>query len=127
MAPERFEATRTGGLAHPNAADVFAIGCMLAEMRSGRPLVAEPITEEDTGEEGALLLRGYRIVAEQFRRSFACEAIAKDASNVLTRRLDGALSGAPEPIETLVRAMLALAPDARPSAREVADRLAAIA
>jgi hypothetical protein len=126
MAPERFEATRAGGLASPNAADVFAIGCVLAEMHSGHPLIGEPITEEDTGERGTLLLRGYRAVAEQFRRNFACEAIAKDASSVLTRRLEHALAGAPRAFVDLVRATLDARPEARPPAREVAERLGAL-
>jgi hypothetical protein len=125
MSPERFEAARTGARIDANAADVFALGCILAEMRSGRPLVSEPILKEDVGED-TLLLRGYGAVAEQFRRNFACEAIAKNQAQVLTRRLDRALEGATAPLSELLRAMLDVRSEARPTAREVAERLAGL-
>jgi hypothetical protein len=129
MSPERFAFARSGGnlkeAPAPAASDVFALGCVLAEMCSGNKLVCEPLTEEDCGGAASLALKGYRGLDPAFRRSYACEAIVKNPP-FLSRRIDGALANVDPPLAEIIRAMLHVRGDSRPSAGDVADRLAAI-
>jgi hypothetical protein len=130
MSPERFEFARAGDAAavgkDPSAVDVFALGCVLVELVSGHLFVTAPLTADDVGKDVAVL-RGYHALGEQFKRTYACEALVRNAA-FLGRRLTRALEGrAPRALATLLGSMLAERPADRPKARDVAVTLGGLA
>lgn len=124
MAPERFEPAAGPRRLEPilGAADVFALGCILAEMGAGAPLVTPTFTAEDSAED-PVLASTFAHVAEPYRRWFGCSAVVRNAS-FLRRRAERALSGLPASARDVAFACLAGAPADRPKAGEVARALA---
>jgi len=130
MAPERFDLgrgrkTATGGPPNPPAADVFALGCVLAEMFSGRTLVSDPLGPHDFAGNDALRAK-YEALDPSHRRDFACETIATTPA-ILARRFARELRGADPAFAALVERMLARRREMRPTATEVAAELRRLA
>mgnify|MGYP003593295438 CR=1 FL=1 len=107
------------------SADVFALGCIVAELVSGAPLVTPTLTAEDT-KEHPLLGQALDHLGDAFRRAYGCAAVVRNAV-ILRRRADLALAAAHPVLAELALACLAHEPAARPSAASLARRLAELA
>ncbi len=127
MAPERYvfgrgKKTSTGGAPNPPAADVFALGCVLAELHSGHTLLAGPLTPTDVGADVGML-ESYGALEVSQRRDFACEILATHPP-MIARRLAAAMRGADPRLVALVEHTLARRREDRPTAKDVAHKLA---
>ncbi len=141
MAPERFDpdgprpSDRARAVTTPHsarggvrpetgsgAADVFALGCLLGEMAGGAPLV----TADLVGDEATThprLHEALALVAEPLRRSYGCAAVVRTPT-LLRGRAERALARLDARFRDVALACLEPDPAQRPSAAEVARRLA---
>jgi hypothetical protein len=120
MAPERFS-TRSPAREHAFSGDVFALGCIIAEMVMRAPLISDEAHREDD-----VIVPGFRkalqmMPSEGHRWRFACQSIATNPE-LLAVRIDSALAGEPA-LLGVVRAMLEADPALRPSASQASQLL----
>jgi serine/threonine-protein kinase len=121
MAPERFDASGERlREAVVGASDVFALGCVLAGMRTGRELVSPAFTRDETTANPNLT--AFAACAPDVARWYTCATIVA-SPEMLMRRAEPSLAVLPRAIAEIVARCLAKEPGARPSAREVADAL----
>ena len=129
MAAERYvfgrgKKTATGGAPNPPAADIFALGCVLAELHSGHTLLAGPLAPADVGADVALL-ETYRRLEISQQRDFACEILATHPP-MIARRLALAMRDADPRLVALIERTLARRREDRPTAKDVAHELDAL-
>ncbi len=127
MSPERWTLQRkrhSGGVRLSTPADVFSLGCILAEMVTAAPLMSPVLTDDEARSCGSVA-EALAMMTPALRQMCALEILASD-EGLLQRRVARSLEGAPSQLTEIVQAMVHADPSKRTTAAQAAAVLGAL-